>query len=232
MKVIASLIDGVEIHGIESPRFETSLETILDGAPRNLLLPALPFSVIIENCSLRRIALTGIRFDMVGSRGKKSSVVHYADTLRCPQKGDFKPGCVRFVCAEPAYTRLALHAEPGSNARATMNLANLRSMLHLCASLDCVAFADGQFAGPDTQGAFLRFTHEREVESQLLEEVLHLQTAPLGCIEQLLTRAMEDPERARRAVARKLLDGLEAGGPTELLAKVASHHCRTALWRA
>src|SRR5689334_9855389 len=106
MKVVPSAIDGVWLHGPDSPAFNDRLTGILDRAPRELLQPAIPFSVILENKSTRTITLAGVCFDMVGPSGKNYAVVHYADTLRHPQKADFRPGTRRFVCAEPAYTAL------------------------------------------------------------------------------------------------------------------------------
>src|SRR5271165_2168025 len=113
-----------------------------------------------------------------------------------------------------------------------MNLGNLRRMLQIRASLDCVAFEDGQFAGPDRQGAFERFAREREMESTILAEIVAMGTAPIAEIEKHLSLAAEDTEeRPRRAVARKLLEGLAAGGRHEMLARAGKHRCRIKLWR-
>ena len=81
-------------------------------------------------------------------------MVHYADTLRNPEKADFRPGSGRFICAEPAYTSLVIRGAEAAATRGRMNLDNLRRMLRIRASLDCIAFADGRFEGPDTQRAF------------------------------------------------------------------------------
>ena len=172
MKVLVSSVAGVAVHGPDSPAFSEGLFDILGRAPRELLLPALPFSVIVENNSTRTIALMGVRFDMVGARAKQYSVVHYADTLRNPQKADFRPGVRRFVCAEPDYTALVVRGDVSATTRGRMNLDNLRKMLQIRASLDCIAFEDGEFRGPDSQDAFGRFAREREIEGALLEEVL------------------------------------------------------------
>ena len=92
MKVLPSSVAEIAIHGCDSPEFHAALPGILGRAPRELLEPALPFSVIVENKSEPAVALLGVRFDMTGPKGTQYSVVHYADTLRNPEKADFLPG--------------------------------------------------------------------------------------------------------------------------------------------
>jgi hypothetical protein len=232
MKAAESTVKCVKMFGPDAPEFETHLVEILGRAPRELLRAALPFSVIVENASDRPVALLGVRFDMVGPKAKTYSVVHYADTLRNPEKADLGPGAIRFICAEPAYTSLVLRGEVVANTRGRMNLDNLRRMLQIRATLDCVAFDDGAFHGPDTQGAFGRIMDEREAELALLGEVARLEAEPVAQLEALLFEAVLDPsDRSRRAVARKLIEGLESGGRDELNARVKGYRCRIPLVR-
>ena len=232
MKVQVSSVAEVAVHGPDSPAFSEGLLDILGRAPRELLQPALPFSVIVENKSTRTIALMGVRFDMVGARAKQYSVVHYADTLRNPQKADFRPGVKRFVCAEPDYTALVVRGDVSATTRGRMNLDNLRKMLQIRASLDCVAFEDGEFRGPDSQDAFGRYAREREIEGALLDEVLAMEGEAAKVVEAALVRAVQDQaERARRLVARKLLEALEAGGVEEVFVRTRGFRRRMPLWR-
>jgi hypothetical protein len=232
MKVRPSAVAEVAVHGPDSPDFEAKLAAILGRAPRDLLRQALPFSVIVENRASRGIALLGVRFDMLGPKGKHYSVVHYSDTLRNPGKGDFGPGAMRFVCAEPEYTGLVLHGGSVAQTRGRMNLDNLRRMLDMAAALDCVAFDDGQFHGPDSQGAFARFADERETETAMISDALARENEPLISLENWLCAAVQDDRnRARRLVARKLLEGLDSGGPAEMAARARAHRCRIAMWR-
>jgi hypothetical protein len=232
MKIVPSSVPEIAVHGPDSPAFNDGLVAILGRAPRQLLQPAIPFSVIVENNSARTIALMGVRFDMVGPRAKHYSVLHYADTLRNPQKADFRPGAKRFVCAEPAYTALVIRDDVAADTRGRMNLENLRRMLEIRASLDCVAFEDGEFKGPDSQGAFGRFAREREIEAALIAEVIGMESEPVGAIEAVLVRAVQDPdERARRSVARKLLEALESGSRDEVFTRARGFPHRIALWR-
>jgi hypothetical protein len=185
------------------------------------------------------VALLGIRFDMVGRRAKPYSVIHYADTLRYPEKANLAPGAMRFVCAEPRYTDMVLYREREIDQRGPMNLKNLRTVLRIKASLDCVAFDDGQFDGPDSLGAFDRFQSEREAEITLLEEVLEEVLKPDCAIETLLEQALEisaEQSRdrallARRTLAKQFYQGLAAGGVDELAARVRNHRLRIPLWR-
>ncbi|MDE3194732.1 MAG: hypothetical protein KGN84_00185, partial [Acidobacteriota bacterium] len=174
MKIEPSTVGRVTVHGLGSAEFEESLPAILGKAPRELLKPALPYSVIVRNGCDRTISFLGVRFDMIGPAGKQYSVVHYADTLRNPEKSDFRPGTGRFVCAEPEYTSLVLRGEVAPKTRGRMNLENLRRMREMRASIDCVAFADGRFAGPDSQASFERLGREREQEQRFVDEVLGL----------------------------------------------------------
>ena len=232
MKVLPSTVADVVLVGPDSPAFTDAITSILGRAPRELLRSALPFSVIVENHSNRTIALLGVRFDLLGARGKLYSVVHYSDTLRNPQKGDFRPSTRRFVCAEPEYTALVLSGNSAPQTRGRMNLDNLRRMLSIVASLDCVAFDDGQFQGPDSQGAFDRFAHERASEMKLLEDALAFREKPLNEIEDWLSAAVQDErERVRRTVAKKLLEALDTGGAEGMAARAKAHRCRIALWR-
>ena len=149
MKVAASTVPGVAVHGLGTPEFEAGLAEVLGRAPRELLKAALPYSVIVENQADRTIAFLGVRFDLLRRKAKQFSVVHYADSLRNPEKGDFLPGTRRFVCAEPEYTALVMRGDVAPQTRGRMNLENLRRMIETSASLDCVAFSDGKFGGPD-----------------------------------------------------------------------------------
>lgn len=232
MKVAPSSVEGVSIYGPEAPEFESGLLRILGRAPRELLRPALPYSVIVENQACRSVTLLGVRFDMVGQKAKQYSVVHYADTLRNPEKTELTTGAFRFVCAEPAYTSLVIRAESVASTRGRMNLDNLRRMLQIRASLDCVAFEDGSFHGPDSQGALDRFTKETDAEKALISQVLELQTASISAIEAILFTAVQDAEeRGRRTVARKLIEGLESGGRDELLHRAKNWRLRMPLAR-
>ncbi|MDQ1470543.1 MAG: hypothetical protein QOJ99_2023 [Bryobacterales bacterium] len=233
MKVTPSAVEGVNIYGPDAPEFESALVKILGRAPKELLVPALPFSVIVENASARAICLLGVRFDMTGPKARQYSVLHYADTLRNPEKGELRPGTKRFVCAEPAYTSLVIRGEVVADTRGRMNLDNLRRMLHIRASLDCIAFDDGTFYGPDSQGGLERFARESAAEAALLAEVLDLQSASIATIEAVLYEAVQDPlNRGRRGVARKLIEGLEAGGRDELIHRARSWRCRMPLTRS
>jgi hypothetical protein len=232
LKVLTSTVADVVLLGPDSPAFEGAIAAILGRAPRELLRPALPFSVIVENRTSRAIALLGVRFDLLGARGKLCSVVHYSDTLRNPQKGDFLPGSRRFVCAEPEYTALVRSSTSVPRTRGRMNLDNLRRMLSIAASLDCVAFDDGQFLGPDSQGALERFARERETEMVLNGEALAREGQPPIEIENWLSAAAQDDrERARRSVAKKLLEALDTGGPAAMAERARAHRYRIALWR-
>ncbi len=235
MKVAPSGVTGVEICGPGSPEFDAGLAEILllsGSPPVEALRPALPFSVVLANRSARAVAFLGVRFDMTAPRAKPCSVIHYADTLRNPEKADFRPGTARFICAEPAYTALVGRGGAVPDTRGRMNLENLRRMLQIRASLDCVAFDDGQFAGPDTQGAFARLAQEREVEVGFVAEIVGMGSDSINAIEHLLIRAAEDKdEPARRSVARKLLDGLAAGGSDEMFGRARSYRPRIGLWR-
>jgi hypothetical protein len=232
MKVLPSSVAEVAVHGPDSPAFTDGLLAILGRAPRELLKPALPYSVIVENNSTRTITLMGVRFDMLGARAKQYSVVHYADTLRNPRKADFLPGVKRFVCAEPAYTALVVRGDVSPTTRGRMNLDALRKMVKIQAALDCIAFDDGEFRGPDSQNAFGRFAREREMEGALVAELLAMEGEPSTAMEALLVRAVQDPdERARRPIARKMLEALEVGGPGEVLTRARGFRRRIALWR-
>lgn len=231
---VAGVVAGVELIGPDAAEFLPAVETLYGRAVDEVLRPALPYSVIARNETGRTIALLGIRFDMTGADAKRYAVIHYADTLRHPEKADLTPGATRFVCAEHFYTELVYTDLVPTRAsdvdrRSRMNLDNLRKALRIGASVDCVAFDDGQFAGADTNGAFERLERERRTESEFVREVLEMEFGTLSDLETLLARAMEVP--GRKGLAQRLYAGLQAGGPAEVLARARNHHCRIALWR-
>lgn len=232
VKTLPSAVHGILIHGPETPSFEEGLVSVLGKAPHELLKPALPFSVIIENQTDRTVAFLGVRFDMVSPRAQQYSVVHYADALRNPVKAELKPGVKRFICAEPEYTALVIRGDVAAQTRGRMNLDNLRKMLQIKASVDCAVFADGRFDGPDSRNAFNRLTTERITEEALVTELERLCNGPDAELGAMLVRAVQDPDnRARRSAARKLLEGYEAGGREEALIRARNFRYRTAVWR-
>jgi hypothetical protein len=217
-------VAGVELVGPEEPEFKTLIEALRGRERDEVLLPALPYSVIARNHSSRTVAFLGVRFDMQGSAGKAYSVVHYADSLRYPENADLTPGGIRFVCAEPLYTRLVLRHESTVDPRGPMNLANLRKALRIRASVDCVAFDDGQFTGPDSLSAFDRLSRERRSEKELIAAVLASPSPG-----QLLAVALEEP--GLRPLARLLNDAFMAGGKPDVESLAGRHRCRLSLWR-
>ncbi len=235
MQVEPSSIAGVELLGPCCAEFKEALAGLLGGEPGAILTPALPYSVIVKNKRSRAIALLGVRFDMISPQGKTYSVVHYADTLRHPEKGNLPPGAMRFICAEPRYTDLVLRRESTIDPRGPMNLNNLRTVLQVRATLDCAAFDDGEFAGPDSLNAFDRFETERRAEAAFVEEVLQ----PDCAIEELLRQVLDTPARqsqdpaqaARRVLAKRLQEGFTEGGAAEAAARARNHRRRIPLWR-
>jgi len=218
--------DSVALHLPGSDGFNEGLNAILGGAPGEWLKPALPWSVIAENCSGQAIALIGVRFDLTSRKGQKMSVIHLADTLRNPEKAEFAPGTRRFFCAEAEYAAVAARRGAEVSRRAQMNLQNLRTTLRVRASVDCIAYCDGRFEGPDTGGAFERFTRQRVAEQSLISAVLDDQVT-----REDLAKELNAKDPARRALAGKLLDALSGGGSDGMLECARLHRLRAALVR-
>jgi hypothetical protein len=239
MQVEPSAVAGVDLIGPNAPQFKEAVEFLLGREPDDVLKPALPYSVVAKNDRSRPMALLGIRFDMVGRNAKPYSVIHYADTLRYPEKTNLAPGAMRFVCVEPRYTDMVLRREHEVDQRGPLNLKNLRTVRRIRASLDCAAFDDGQFAGPDSLGAFERFRNEREAEMAIVQEVLEELEKPDCAIQVLLERMLEMPADlsgdrallARRALARQFHQEFAQGGPETLATRVRNHRLKIGLWR-
>lgn len=236
MQVEASCVPGVTIFGPGAVEFRETLSRLMNRQdPCPVLAPALPFCVVVRNDSPKALALLGVRFDMIGPELKHYSVVHYADTLRNPEKSDLKPGAVRVVCAEPIYTNMVLRREETVHPRGEMNLANLRQMAGITAAIDCAAFDDGSFFGPDTRNAFDRFSLESVAEARLIEEVLRPGCAIVSFLEGVIEIPGEQiGDRAlvaRRALAKHLAEGVYVGGIEEALNRARHHRSRIALRR-
>jgi len=235
MQVVPSSIADLDLIGPHAAGFREALELLLGRAPDGVIEPALSFSTIVRNRRSRAVALLGVRFDMTGPQAKSYSVVHYADTLRYPERAGVPPGAMRFVCAEPLYTDLVLRRAREIDRRGPMNLDNLRRAREIHASLDCAAFDDGQFAGPDSLGAFERLEIEREAEIAFLEEVLK----PGSAVATILREAIEVPVAhvqdrallARRVLAKRLSEAFATGGLDEAAARARNHRLRIKLRR-
>src|SRR6185437_9580550 len=227
MKISAGTIEGVRLIAPATDEFERELKPLLGRAPRGLIAPALPYSVIVANDLDRAIALLGIRFDMTGPYAKPYSVIHYADTLRNPEKSDLQPGARRFVCAEPSFTALLLRRDADLSSRGRDNLDNLRKTIDIRASLDCVAFDDGRFEGPDTQNAFERLAKQRQLEASFPMEVVSMSAVDA---ELYLRTAVEDTgNRPCRMLARKLLEALESAGQEAMTQQASQHRLKMAV---
>lgn len=220
---IGNDVKRVRLIAPDSEEFHAGITSLWGREPDELLTPALPYSVLARNDSPRPIAFLGLRFDMIGTQLKPYSVVHYADTLRHPESPALPPGTLRFVCAEPLYTDLVLRRGLEIDRRGPMNLQNLRKILRIQASIDCVAFTDGEFAGKDSLRCFERLEAEREAELALLDELRQP-----GCDRQaILSQAMEiQPERDRALLARRVLARRLNQDPG------CQHRLRIKLWRA
>lgn len=232
MRVEPSGIEGVELIGSENPGFKRALESLGLTAPDKALRDAFRYSAIIGNGTGRFIALLGVRFDMIGRSGKACSVVHYADTLRYTEQASIAPGGFRLVCAEPYYTDKVLGHEPASPEaadRARMNIENLRFGRGHRASLDCIAFAGGEFLGPDSRGAFERIAAERAAELELISAAVSA-----GNPGALLDKELENSEtlRARRNLAIRLKAIFDDQGPEAAVEYARNHKLRYPLWRS
>jgi hypothetical protein len=229
MKIEPIGIAGVTMFAPGSEDFETALQSLLGRAPRELIAPAIPYSVIVGNDSGRTISLLGMRFDMLTPHAVPCCVVHYSDTLRNPERSDFQPGARRFLCAEPSFTTLLLRRDGDLSSRGRNNLDNLRRMLNVSAMVDCVAWSDGMFEGPDSLGAFERLARQRLMEEAFVALV---QSMDARTMERFLKQASEDTEdRARQKLGRKLLEGFQAGGREEVLKRAQNHHLKIPLHR-
>jgi hypothetical protein len=235
MQVEANSVAGVEICGPETEPFRTVLRSLLGREPDGVLQPALPFSVVVFNRDWRAIAFLGVRFDMRRATSGSYSVIHYSDSLRNPDRAELRQGAARYVCAEPLYTDLVLTRGTEVDRHGPMNLEKLRAASEIRASVDSVAFEDGTFRGPDALGAFERFALENMAESMLIEEVLR----PGAALMPLLDAALEIPVEktkdrallARRALARRIAEGLYLGGVEEALNRARNHRLRITLRR-
>lgn len=229
MKVEASGIPDVPVYAQGSSEFNEGLLAVAGSSPPPALAVALPFSVVLRNDSPRAIALVGVRFDMGAPDGKPCSVVHYADTLRNPDKAAFQPGAWRFFCAEPAFTSMVNRGESKPDGRGVMNVENLRRMLQVRASLDCIAFADGEFAGPDTDKAFNRLAREGSAETAFLNQFRNACSAI--AIRRLLNNGERSTQRVVRTAARTLLEAFQADGLETALQRAREYRQRITLWR-
>lgn len=209
----------------ETPDFDHALRALV-GEPPEWLRPALPYSAIAENCATRPVALIGVRFDFTSVKGRKMSVIHFADTLRNPEKTEFTPHALRFFCAEPEYATFLQHGSGAPGIRAQMNLQNLRTMLNVRVSVDCFAFDDGRFEGPDTGGAFERFRAQRAAEQSMVGAILAGEIREPDLIAELNSN-----DSARRMLAAKLMAALGEGGHAAMLDCARNHRLRIDLFR-
>ena len=229
MIVTPSAVPGIALIGPDEAAFGPALAMTGSAVSLDQLTPSLPFSVVVANQSERPVALFAIRFDMLDAKAKPCSVVHYADTLRNPERPGLLPGAFRFVCAEAAFTSLALEGRAPA-ARTKLNVVNLRKMVQMRVSLDCAAFADGTFDGADSLGAFDRLARERQQELEFTGEFALLADQPAAALAWVVKIAGEG-DRIRRAQARVLLEAFASGGWEAMQVRSRGHRVRIALRR-
>ena len=151
MTIEPSGVPDVDLIGPGTAEFREALELLLGREPDEALRLAAHYAVIVRNRAARAIALLGVRFDMIGERAKRYSVVHYADTLRNPEKADLTARRHAIRLRGAAVHELVLRrkvSQREADRRARMNLENLAKAREIRASIDCAAFDDGRFAGP------------------------------------------------------------------------------------
>jgi hypothetical protein len=134
------------------------------------------------------------------------------------------------VCAEASFTTLAVEGREPAPSRTRLNVSNLKRMLQIRASLDCVAFNDGSFSGPDSLAAFDRLNTERSIEMEFIAGVLRLADRPAVAMEGIM-KAATGGHRVQRDQARRLLEAFAGGGLEEMIAKARSHRPRIELQR-
>jgi len=231
MRIEPSGIDGVELCGPGSDTFKAALLALGQADPDPALRAALPWSVVVSNRTMRPISLLGVRFDMMGRSGKPYSVVQYADMLRQPGHSVIAADGVRMLCAEPFYSELVRGRQPDSPEaaeRARMNIENLSQARNPRASIDCIAFDDGEFLGPDSRGAWDRLATEREAEATLIESVTST-AHPGKWLEQELKKSTS--VRPRRILAARLKVLFDTESEAAAVECARGHRLRIALWR-
>ena len=230
MKVTPSAVPGIELISKEDPGFGEALARTVGAVSLDRLEVALPFSVIVENRSPHPVALFAVRFDMLDGKAKPCCVVHYADTLRNPEKAGLPVGASRFVCAEASFTTLAVEGREPAPSRTRLNIGNLKRMRQIRATLDCVAFNDGSFSGPDSLAAFDRLKAERNTEMEFIASVLRLADRPAVAMEEIM-KAATNGDRIQKRQARRLLEAFAGGGLEGMITKARSHRPRIELRR-
>ena len=103
--------------------------------------------------------------------------------MRHLSAGDNQIGCV----LQHGITNAVLQREVGGlpdsphYRRLLMNLGNLRKMLSIRASLDCIAYEDGEFDGRDRGDAYARIGEEREGRSRPSLQLNWIEHPKPGC---------------------------------------------------
>jgi hypothetical protein len=153
-------VPGVALIAPTEPNFETYAAVVLGTQVLEDLRPILSTSMILENGSQKRIVYYGARFQYIGSEGYPVTNLIYIDMRTRGVAKPLSPGERTLVSFEPSLTYLivqggASSAKGRTEYRAWLeNLAAVAARGRITASLDCVIFEDGQFAGADHANHF------------------------------------------------------------------------------
>lgn len=218
--IVSSEVTGLELIGLQSPDFQSSLEGVV--GPQAQLGPYLPFAVVLKNNSSQ--ALVGYEVEWTINGSEEGCGIGMFAT-----KGPdsyLKPG--RSIVLVPQFE---MRRTPSAELQASMQrkqgsvLYPFQVARTVSISLDSAIFGSGQFVGPDTRKNFARdaayFTAWRAVDSEVQSRLAtnesfgSIAAALSQVADQTIEGSMESRDwnaQVRRKEARELLKLYQRGG--------------------
>jgi hypothetical protein len=219
---LPSQIDNLEIISPSSPQFESLVEKIVpDRIGRDVIRPALPYSVIIRNNGDRRVRAIVVRYSFFPSATKQEPAA--GTLMQSYPKGQFARGAAELFTPAGAVRQVNRPSGPAYEV-ALRHLAEVRKSPSIRVSLDAIIFEDGELVGPDEADTFRYLVREGVQLRGLLREIQSMENQS---DEVLLARLSSVSREPREFVGSHMIrDRLAAA---EMLAKSLAKNGRQAL---
>lgn len=156
-------------HG--DPNFTAALLHAIPSANQSDLTPVLPFDAVVTNTGTRVIVYVAVYFEYTDpATGKVRSSSQAIDRTTARQSEWIKPGEALFFAPTNWHPLTARVPDPEMESAVETSMQKYAGN-SLTASLDAVAFDDGEFDGPDVDNHYLQLTAAWTARQDLFREL-------------------------------------------------------------
>jgi hypothetical protein len=202
-------IPGVSFVGYGDPNFPAALLKAMPSANHSDLAPVLPFGAVVTNTGTKVIAYVAVRFDYTDpATGKARSSSQAINRTTAHQSEWIKPGEALFFAPTNWHPLTARVPDPEAESAVATSMQRYAGD-SLTASLDAVAFDDGEFDGPDVGNHYGEMTVAWTARQDLFRELqLMSGSSDADILARLEAIKREPPSQSPSTVEAALLEGV------------------------